>query len=230
MKTAPKITAWLLLLASIVWAVESRAGDDYDFPNQSEIRTIGQIADGLYKWKSKAGGWYDCGIHTTDSYDLKDKSIKYAMLIVEVSRTYNVDPWGLVGVFANESRFDSCALGYYPRKKAYSLGILKKKKRSISHTREEILAVLNHPKMKKLFRRTGVDIGLGQLLSRFYRNRDDYENMLSPRGSATEAAWWALGINRGRHTKRFWRWWRGSETDWYDKKIVKWIKKIKGSR
>jgi hypothetical protein len=227
-KPIPRAIAWIILFCSIVWVIESNA-DDYDFPNQTELRTIGKIADGLYRWKLKTG-WYDCGIHTTDKSELQDKAITYAHLIVEVSRTYNVDPWGLVGVFANESRFDSCALGYYPRKKAYQLGILKQKKKSISHTKKEILAVLNHPKMKKAFSRTGVDIGLGQLLSRFYRDRDDYENMLNPRGSATEAAWWALGINRGRHTKRFWRWWRGSETDWYDKKIVRWIRRLGGDK
>jgi len=178
--------------------------------------------------------YWECGRVLTEKEDIQDLAIKYAFEIVraayEVSDRgddpdFILNPWGLAGTIQNESGFDRCALGPHPRNSAYELGILKKKRRSISHTEAEILKVVTHPKMQALYARSGFDLGTAQLLSRFYEDPKDYKNMLSLRGSTVEAARSMRDRSRTCQTEfpdRPWRCWPGRDSERYDARVSRW--------
>ena len=187
-----------------------------------EAILIGRIADGIQR--VKGDHFYVCG-EKLDKIEKEKYSIKLAYMIVK--NGYDINPWGLAGTMANESGFDYCALGLNPRKWAVNYGLLEEKKMSISYKRSEILNVINDDHAKDVFAHSGFDLGLCQMLTKYYLS--EYEK---PEDLLTVYKGIDICINKMNEkaykydTRRPWRWWRGSETDWYDKKITKWARRM----
>ncbi len=211
-----------------------------DFPKKHHLQTIGRLAQGIAKQKYK-NGWWICGTLIEDKEQIAELSQYYAYKIVryawEVSgddddpEAFQLSAWGFAGVIKNESNFDRCALGLNPRLKAYELGILKRRKRCISHTEEEVIAVVTHPLMQKYFKRSGFDIGLTQLLSKTYSRPNDYHAMLQVDYGLGEGAREMRHRARWCATNRPWACWpTGNHAEWYDEKITKRAKRLGAQR
>jgi hypothetical protein len=206
------------------------------FPNENQLRMIGRLANGITEMKLRQKGWYECGTLYSDKEEIRTKALDYAYHIVKASyimsdESFTLNIWGLAGVIENESGFDRCALGLYPRKHAYNLGILKRRKMCISHTEEEVLSALEDPRMQKKFKRTGVDLGVGQVLSRFYDRPKDYRSHMQVAYGTLQAGRIMRNRARWKGTDRPWLYWRStSRTDWYDKKVVRNARKMGATR
>jgi len=204
------------------------------FPTEKHLRAIGRMAESIHHSKMKMGGWWECGVFYTDDKEVMEKALMYAHMIVKeaweasdppyVKDGWTLNPWGLAGTIHNESKFDRCALGLYPRKKAYELGIIKKNRLTLSHTEEDVIAAVTDPRMQEYFKKSGFDMGVAQLLSRFYESPNDYENMLSLKGGTEEAARTMRDRARLYRTDRPWKYWPGHKADWYDDKVTRWAK------
>jgi hypothetical protein len=195
------------------------------FPNDDTTALIKRLADGLSELMLRTGGWWICGEHFSDEDVVRRLALEHSYILVRAAHDesekcdFELNVWGMAGLIFHESRFDRCALGPHPRKLAYEIGILKPSRRTLSHTEEEILKALEHPRMKAAFRRTGVDIGIGQMLSRFYEVQD-YRHMLSLEGGTREAARELRYRGLFHRTDRPWATWPGYYAEWYDSRIV----------
>jgi len=186
---------------------------------------VGRLAKGirLLKEKRDHGVWFYCG----KELDEQEKgelsvSIAYHVLLSMSEHGLDVSPYGVVATAYNESGLDACALGLYPRKWGYKEGILKPRKRTVSHTREEISEFKDNPIVKKQYRRTGIDLGICQILSRFYRDQTD--DMMTLGAGIGICVREMKSRSLGRKTNTPWLYWRGSETLWYREKIRKRVK------
>lgn len=201
-----------------------------------EIRMIGRAVAGVSKWKKRYGVWWECGKAYETDEEIENLALLYVVQIFRSVKnisdeSFKLNPWGMLGLVANESFFDRCALGLYPRKKAYDFGIIKKRKACISHTEKEILTAVNHPKMRKYFDRTGFDLGVGQMLSRFYSEEQSYNKQIELVYGCNETArelrnraFWKR--SKKGPSKEPWLFWRGSATPWYAAKIRSWAKRF----
>lgn len=203
------------------------------FPNEHQLKLIGRLADGIVK--DKRGMWWECGELLDQDDDIKDRSVFYAFEIVRALDVVFSDDsedvfaskvWGLAGTIKNESNFDRCAFGLYPRRKAYEMGLIKPRRKCISHSEKEVLGAVRSESLQKYFKRSGFDLGTAQVLSRFYSNPRDYENMLSVRGSTMEAAYHMHAKVRVHRTDRPWAYWPGHRSRKYDRKVTKWARRL----
>jgi len=200
----------------------------------AEMVLVGRMSDGIYAYKKKVNIW-ECGVELDDR-ELSDLSLKYAFQIVQAAKGVSdgvgmedrwvLNPWGLAGTIGHETKFDRCSLGLNPRKTAYRVGALKKRKRCISHTEEDVLKALKNPKVKRMYARTGVDLGVSQLLSRFYEARYDYKKMLNLKYGTEQAARVMRHRGRRHSTKRPWLYWRGSKQTWYLDRVERVMKRL----
>lgn len=151
--------------------------------NESNNELVDRLVDGIWKWKTLNGTvpWWFCGIGIKEqesidkAHEWVDTTLKE---IEEIKKTrgYNLNIWGIFGVMSRESAFDECAIGLHTRSWAYKNGLLKRNKRHITHTRDEIFSVVNNKEWKKTWK--WVDAGPGQLLwGRIYKG--PLEDMLS---------------------------------------------------
>lgn len=210
------------------------------FPSEEHLRVIGKMADGIAKVKLRQGGWWECGIFYDDENDVREKAMLYAYTIVKASYEVSdpvyykdgwmMNPWGFAGMVWNESSFDRCAFGLHPRMKAYELGLIKRSKLTFSHTEAEVLSAVRSDKMQEHFNKTGFDLGVAQLLSRFYPRPKDYENMLSLHGGTMEGARTMRDHARHYKTTRPWRYWPGYKAEWYDEKVTRWARMLGASK
>ena len=209
------------------------------FPTETHLKIIGRMAENVTRVKMEKGGWWECGIFVTDEKEVYQKALNYAHMIVKKSwehsdppyneKPWVLNPWGLAGTIWNESKFDRCAFGLWPRLRAYELGLLKKSKLTLSHKEEEVLAAIRDPRMQKQYvcsKCTGFDLGLAQLLSRFYINPTDYEHMLTLEGGTEEASRTMRERARRRNTKRPWAYWPGHYKESYDVKVTRWARML----
>ena len=202
----------------------------------NEIKVIGRAVAGVSKWKKKQGAWWECGKVYKEDNKIEDMAFLYVVQIFRSAKnisdeSYKLNPWGILGVIANESCFDRCALGLNPRNKAYDLKIIEKRKECISHTEREVLTAVNHPKMRKYFYRTGFDLGVGQMLSRFYSEEQSYDRQIELVYGCDETArelrnraFWKRSKNGP--SREPWLFWRGSATPWYAAKIRRWARRF----
>jgi hypothetical protein len=129
-----------------------------------------RMSELIHRWKLKhdQGAWIECGKKIKN----KTKSLQRARIINASEKVsdenYTLIPWTLVAIYANESVFDECALGPAPRKWAYKRGLVKKR-RILSHYKQDVIKIITDKKAKRAFGRSGFDLGPCQLLSRFYR-------------------------------------------------------------
>lgn len=193
-----------------------------------EVKEIAVLAKGILRWHKKRnrGFWWECGVLRKEE-DMESRSMYWAYIIFDAVKLENERSrfkfsfWGVVGTIANESNFDPCALGIHPRRKAYEMGILKKNKRSISHTREDLLRVLKNPKFMRWFSRSGVDIGVLQVLSSLWPENYSWGQMLDEKVSLEIGVSEMAKRARIWKTKKPWAYWRGHYVLWYDEKISK---------
>ncbi len=203
------------------------------FPNKEQTITIGRIADGIFKIKKHEGGWWECGKLIDKDEDIRDLAIKYAHAIVKYSHEASqlmirsrsgkyavLNPWGLAGTVFNESNFDRCALGLHPRRKAYDLGLIQPRRKTISHTEKEVLRAVRSAKLQRFFPKSGYDLGTAQLLSRFYPRRNDFALMISLNGSTEAAAKNMISRAVYNNTERPWAYWPGHRSRRYDRRVT----------
>lgn len=191
------------------------------------LMKVGRLAKGIRRWHRvrNHGMWWECGMLYSD-VGQHNRALEWAKAIVddveEVNRSarYKFSFWGVAATIANESGFDSCALGLNPRKRAYQLGILKKQKQGISHTREDVIRVVTHPKMIRWFSATGVDIGAMQLLSRLWPENYSIPDMLVMENAVDVGVAEMARRARVHASTQPWAYWRGRYTEWYRLKII----------
>lgn len=187
-----------------------------DESNPVEISPAAQYAAGVLRLMKT---WYSCGKLLSEK-DKTDEALLIGSALSDAMTSMGAkfSAWGVLGVMANESRFDRCALGLHPRKWAYEHRLIAKRKRSISHTMHEVLSFVESKQANKMFLKTGFDLGLCQVLSRFYDG--DTKDLLSVypgvRICVQEMLW--------RGTSAPWLYWRGRATEWYRDKIRKWAR------
>lgn len=200
------------------------------FPNDKQFKLIGRLTSGIANWKRAQGGWWYCGELIDTEPELTDLAMSVAYNLVRAAARYSandypINVWGMAGTAANESRFDACALGLNPRKWAYQKGLLEQRKRCISHTKEEVLAVVTSSAAEKQFGFSGFDLGFCQILTRFYRTVSPSEIMKADIGLDLCAQEMQIRASR-YNTDRPWLYWRGRATPWYDDKVRRWARKL----
>lgn len=168
------------------------------------------------------GNWFYCGTKLSE-----EKSAEMAVAIAYLiysnmdSVGLDVSPWGIVGTMFNESRIDACALGLHPRLWAYQNSFLLRKKTNISHTKKDVLKVVNSKEANKRF--ATFDLGICQVLTKFYPGMlaEDFVSLETGiRICILEMKARAYNYN----TKRPWLYWRGKKTDWYGQKVRRHVK------
>lgn len=196
--------------------------------SESEIETMESIASGMVHIKEKKdrGQWYMCGERLDHGGQLRTSlQIAEQIMLNVKSLGVDFDPWGVAGTMFNESRFDPCAFGKHPRNKALELGLLKKERRGFSHARVNVLRAIADPRMKRRFKTSGYDLGLCQILTRFYR--DEVVEMTTIEDGVRICVLEMQARARRNKTKTPWLYWRGSKTPWYLSKVNRWVKQMK---
>lgn len=193
---------------------------EYESKEQVDVETI---VDGI------DGPLFVCGNELSTEESREHLLSIVANLAASMDRhRLKVSPMGILSTMLNESRFDTCALGTHPRKWAQKNGLLRKNIRSISYTKGEILGVIDSPSAKRHFRKSGFDLGLCQVLSRFYDG--DNSDMLDLSSSVDICVIEMKYRSELYRTKTPWLYWRGTRTDWYQRKIRRLAKRIGATR
>jgi hypothetical protein len=196
-----------------------------------DVRIVGRMSRGLVQsWVNlrNRGLWFECGIRYESEEEKEEAATAWAFHIVHAARKRGINPWGLAGTIANESNFDRCAIGYHPRKWAVRKHMLKRKRRTISYSAEEIMAVYRSIAAKRRWRDTGWDAGPCQLLSKYYPG--SIEDMFTLTRGIDICAMEMHSRQEMYRSNRGWRWWRGAETAWYDNKITRYARRIGARR
>jgi hypothetical protein len=97
--------------------------------------------------------------------------------------------------------------------------MLKKKRRTISYSADEVIAAYQSIAAKRAWKNTGWDVGPCQMLSKYYPG--DIEDMFTLLPGVDICAMEMRSRSDMYGTKRGWRWWRGAETAWYDSRITR---------
>ena len=146
--------------------VEPLPIDPQPTTNWREDKTIKRIANEIYRWKNRAGSWYECG-KSYNKEEMIENAYDWAYNMVRAANTISTDKWkmdpdGFKYTAAIESGFDRCALGIGSRHWGIKHKILPYKKMTISYTKEEVLKVVKDKRHKKRFRAS--DLGGFQLM------------------------------------------------------------------
>jgi hypothetical protein len=197
-----------VLLAVLCIVAPAQAGDAF----------VDRLSEGMKTWKMEhaSGRWWSCGV-AQEEKDAEEIAKDLATRIEEESAANGLNPWGLAGVLAKESKFDECALGKRSRDLGYRIGVLKPNRLTISHTAEDVLKVIASKEWKKEIGKA--DMGLPQVMyPTIYRG--DPKALLTRevgvRFAALEMARRAqrIGVYVAKALLRPWSNWPG----WYDKK------------
>lgn len=202
-------------------ATEIKA-EEAKLPNKS-IREIGLLSIGIMRYVGE--NWYVCG-KKLDKAEATKHSTAIAYHVIKNMRDLglNVSPWGIIGTMANESRFDHCALGLHPRKWGQRKGLLPKSKMTVSLRLADVRGFVSHPMATSRFSRSGFDLGLCQVLSKFYPGESDA--MLTVDGGVRICVIEMQRRATVYGTDTPWLYWRGSKTDWYQRKIRRWARRM----
>jgi hypothetical protein len=194
--------------------------------DEDQIRLIGKLSQGIRKLVRirDHGNWYYCGEKLGEYEQIEiSTAIAYRTVVSQYELGLDVSPWGIIATAYNESGLDPCALGIYPRKWAYKKGMLRKRKKTCSHTRNEVLSFINNPVAKKRYSKSGFDLGICQVLSRFYRGQEP--DMLSMTDGIRMCIVEMQHRSRRNKTNKPWLYWKGTrKTGWYRNRIRKWAK------
>lgn len=206
------------------------------FLSKEQLRTIGRLAEGIYKARTMKGTvpyWF-CG-EAYEGAEAKNLAMTVAWHVVKSAdeasddrRTLNV--WGWAGTLLNEGGMDLCTLGMNPRKAAYHLGILKKRRRTLSHTKAEVLKAIHNTQMKGMFKT--YDLGMAQTLDRHYkywlkceRKQGGPEDLLEWRGLYWQAVY-MHGLAVDYDTDRPWMYWPGYRAPWKDYRVTQHARRL----
>lgn len=188
---------------------------------------LGRLSSGIISLKDTRdnGVWYYCGKRLSVK-EIEDTAVRIAYHVLVNMDSYglsgDVSPYGIAATAYNESGLDPCALGLYPRKWAYNEGLLTPSRMTVSHSRDEISEFKDNRIVKDKYRRTGIDLGICQILSRFYRGRTD--EMLTL-GDGIKICISEMR-DRAVHNKTDmpWLYWPGHESQKYRRKIRRYVK------
>jgi hypothetical protein len=129
---------------------------------RSEV--IDRMADGIWRYKTEDGAtpWWHCATAYTEE---EERAVAQAWAKVIVSTAVDgdrgrINPWGLAGVISRESSWDECAVDFKTRFWAYDNGLLKRPRTHITHSLDEIQAMVQDKRWKQ---RGKLDAGPGQL-------------------------------------------------------------------
>jgi len=225
---------------------ETKIKNPNKFPTKEQLKTIGKLAEGIKKiaLQKGAGRWWVCG-DTLPKEEVDDFAIEWAFRIVQLSHKYSderatINPWGIAGTAANESGFDPCALGKWPRKWGYEHGTMKPRKLTLSPKYTEIKRTLSHPKGVSRWETIGLDAAPLHIL--WNCNHKKMCNLKYPRGldlpDLTYEEVFSLGkgfeycvltlrqnaINYSSETP--WAYWPGHYSRVYLRKIERWAKRM----
>jgi len=206
------------------------------FPDERQLKLIGRLADGIYKWKARVRDgqehypYYECGVRYTGDA-AKEKALLWAYNIVRASweataEGETLNEWGVAGTVASESAFDLCAFGTHPRKAAYQTmdrgkPVLKPSKLTISHTYEEVVAAIYNPKLKKQFHT--YDLGGLQVLAINYDG--PMEKLLTWEGFYWQVNW-MMQKQRRMRTNKPWAYWPGHYEEWKHQKVARYARQM----
>lgn len=205
---------------------EEEPGGDTDGERVPEVdvRELGQLTKGIQGLRH--GNWWVCGRHLSEAEEHETAMkiaysimVNLASLAPDMSIGMSISPWGIASTMANESGFDPCALGIHPGKWAYDTGLLIRRKLTISHSRQDVLDFISTGVAKEHFSKSGFDLGLCQVLSRFYPGEE--RDMLTISGGTRICVLEMVDRAVRYSTSRPWLYWRGKETGWYLDKIQK---------
>lgn len=158
-----------------------------------------ELAAQIYHSKKRYydGVWFSCGKLLND-VEMREQSLLWANAINEAhhsddatyvikrnirgSKKYHehdvrVSKQEVLGIIISESKFDPCAIGPSPRRRAQELKVIKYKKRTISYSLDELAPIFTHHQ----FQRTKADLGPGQLYLKIGRDVtvDNYKEYMS---------------------------------------------------
>lgn len=156
----------------------------------AEIKTVipenpkvEELTNGLVDlvWRIHRGIWWECGkkYQTKEAVKIAAREWSAAIVSAHENTSYklrsgqkiNPSIREAVGIITNESHFDRCAIGVYTRLYAYKTGLLVRPKTNISHTIEEVQALLNSPKCEGRL----VDLGPGQIVKRLGKKHTSWD-------------------------------------------------------
>lgn len=203
-----------------------------------------ELARYIYRYKSRHDGgiWNICG-HGLSKEEMREAALVYSreLLIAHHTTTYlirrggmryevKVPLKGVLGTMMSESRLDYCAIGPNPRKWAYKHGLLEKnpegQRGTPSYSREEVLAVLNHPKWRKRL----ADLGLGQMVwgrSKKAIYKGEPEDLLSLRPGIKKVFEEMADRGQRKNSRRPWEYWPGERRHtWYDIRVTRFERAI----
>lgn len=184
------------------------------------VQLIGRLAKGIKD--VKGDHFWVCGERLFGS-EREELAVLMAYNIVINCQRFGLNPWGVAGTIANESRFDPCALGKHPRIWGVTNNILKKSK-NLSYSKKDVLRVIKNEKANVVFKKSGFDLGLCQVLSRFYQG--DPEDMLGIDTGILICLEEMRNRAQYRKTDKPWLYWPGSKSPWYEAKIKRWAYKM----
>jgi hypothetical protein len=197
----------------------------------AELGQIEDIVSGMLHIKDKRDGgqWYMCGKKLDENEKIEVATQITSQLIMNMkSLGVDIDPWGIIGTMFNESHFDPCAFGKNPRRTAIEFGLLKKERRGFSHSREKILRAIVDPRMRKKFSVSGYDLGLCQILTRFYPK--DAADMTTINGGTRICVMEMQARAKTNKTKAPWLYWQGSKRPAYQGKVNRWVNIMKKAK
>ena len=212
------------------------------------LRLIGRIAEGVRAvGKRKGGGaWWECGRRLTPEEETT-AAIQWAQRIVVLAWEYSdrgsatgyqLNPWEIAGVCANETGFDRCILGKWPRKWGYEHGTMKRSRLTLSHTYADVERTLAAPEAGDRWATVGFDASPMHLLWRCEAGRcwPKFNKEGLPPIPMAEVFSLGQGFEYGvrafkkraidHRTSTPSLYWRGYRCDWYLEKIQNWARRM----
>jgi len=186
-----------------------------------EASVTERLAAGILRWKveSSNGRWWQCGEQVADP---APNAQAWSAAIVAASGS-DLNPWGMAGIIANESRFDECAIGKKTRDWAYANRLLTPRRLTISHTRADVLRVIRDP--RRVAAHPAVDLGPAQMMYGMVYRGDVTALLAVESGVALAAV--ELRRRQGilapydrRIAERPWASWPGMYREAYDRRVV----------
>jgi hypothetical protein len=218
----------------------------------ARLRLLGRLAQGVRqigRWHG-GGAWWECGRPLRDA-EQEDAAIAWASRIVELAASYSdrgsadgieMNPWEIAGIAANETGFDRCVLGKWPRKWGYEHGTMERSRLGISHTYADVERTLTDPRGLERWAVVGLDASPLHLVwtcaAGLCRPKFNRENLppipmqeVFSLGAGFEygvRSMKKLAIDRGTSTPSLY--WKGYRCEWYAEKIKRWARSMGAKR
>ena len=269
-----KLLVILVMLLAPLWAladpvpdppvdpsVEKKEPSSVDSLEESTKEgTIASMAQGLIEFKKYPGtdisGWYSCGEFVPLERQEKE-AMRWARTTYNLLEKYNrengtdISVWGVFAVVLNESGADECAVDFHTRNVLYHLGLLKRPRKHITHSKSDLKKAFASWRWKRWAinaskyqgKQVGVDLGAMQLRRKWKKISskllDDTFNLEKSLSTAIpemirRSKAYPVGIRKNRRPHpRPWMLWPGQypskRATRYDKRITKIARKFLGA-